>query len=107
MTDTTTEMPQVGKLPVEELLEQSRTTKTRPGRALATGIAWVFVALGAIIGGIWRGLAFCAVSARYGYWRGRGLTEKEIVAKIAAKIAAKTAAQAPPQPSKQPPPGRT
>jgi hypothetical protein len=104
MTDTTTEIPRVNGLPVEELLEQSRTTKPRPGRVLAAGFAWIFVALGAVIGGTWRGLSFCAVSARYGYWRGRGLTDEEIVAKVGAKRAAKLAAQAP-QPG--PAPGRT
>ena len=70
-------------IPVDQFAEQARTTTARPGRALATVIAWVFVALGWLAGGAWRGVVFCAVSARYGYWRGLGLTENDIIAKAA------------------------
>lgn len=72
------------QIPAAELNGQSRAPAVRPGRALATAIAWVFVAIGWFLGALWRGIVFCAISARYGYWRGLGLTDAEIEAKVTA-----------------------
>jgi hypothetical protein len=94
---TTTELPRAGRLPVEELGGQARAAPS-PGRVLATCFAGLFFALGFAIGGLWRGLSFCAVSARYGYWKGLGWSDAEIARVIAAKIAARN--PAPPEPAR-------
>jgi hypothetical protein len=84
-------------LPVEELGAQARSAPS-PGRVTATVAAGLFFGIGFVIGGLWRGLAFCAVSARYGYWKGLGRSDEE----IAAGIAARQAAGAPPGPAPAP-----
>jgi hypothetical protein len=71
-------------IPVSELGTQAREAPG-PARVLVTLIAGFFYAVGWVIGGAWRGAAFCAVSARYGYWQGRGLTDEQIAARLAAK----------------------
>lgn len=95
---TTTEMPRVSRLPVEDLGGQARAAPS-PGRLIVTCFAGLFFALGFLIGGAWRGASFCAVSARYGYWRGLGRTDEEIATVIAARAAAV-------QPAPQPAPAR-
>lgn len=77
-------MATLTELPVSELKAQAREAPG-PARVLVTAIAGFFFAIGWIIGGAWRGAAFCAVSARYGYWQGRGFTDDQIAAKITAK----------------------
>jgi uncharacterized membrane protein len=71
-------------LPVDELRERARTSSVRPGRALVTAIAWLFVAAGFLAGGSWRALVFTGISVRYGYWLGIGLTDAQITARTAA-----------------------
>jgi hypothetical protein len=44
-----------------------------PGRAIATLIIGIFAGIGWILGTEITGLAFCAVSVRYGYRLGHGL----------------------------------
>jgi hypothetical protein len=82
----------------------------RPGRvivsaltALATGFAWVLVGIGWVIGAIWRLAAFLALVAwfkivlfialsfRYGVWRGTGMTDEQIDARITARDTARAA----------------
>lgn len=82
-------------LPVDELGAQARTAPA-PGRVIATLFAGLFFAIGFLVGGAWRGLSFCAVSTRYGYWKGLGWTDERIAAVIAAKNAP------PPQPAPAP-----
>lgn len=77
------------RLHVAELGEQARHAPA-PARVIVTLVAGFFYVLGFIVGGLWRGVAFCAVSARYGYWQGLGLNDQQIAARLAAK--------APPQP---------
>jgi hypothetical protein len=72
------------RLHVTELGEQARAAPPPP-RVLVTVIAAFFYAIGWLAGGIWRGLAFCAVSARYGYWQGLGLTDEDIARRLAAR----------------------
>jgi hypothetical protein len=76
-------------LPVEELGAQARAAPS-PGRVAATVVAGLFFGIGFVAGGLWRGLAFCAVSARYGYWKGLGRSDEEIAAGLAAHQAAST-----------------
>jgi hypothetical protein len=96
MTTTFETPPETARLPVSELGSQARTAPS-PGRVIATMFAGLFFALGFLLGGAWRGLAFCAVSARYGYWKGLGWTDEKIAAVIAARDAARQ--PAPPQPA--------
>ena len=70
-------------IPVAELGEQARTAQARPGYVLATIIGAVFFAIGWAFGGLWRGAVFCALAARYGYWKGLGLTDESIAARTA------------------------
>jgi len=73
------------QIPVDQLRQQAR--HAAPGRSVITAIAFVFVAMGWIAGAIVTGVAFAAVSIRYGYWRGRGLTDDDIAARQAARSA--------------------
>jgi hypothetical protein len=82
------------RLHVTELSGQAKAAPPPP-RVLVTLIAGFFYALGWILGGTWRGLAFCAVSARYGFWQGLGLTDEDIAARLQAKAAARSPAPAP------------
>ena len=66
-------------IPVDELTRQAR--EARPGQGLATAIAAVFVAIGWVAGRLVTGMAFAAVSIRFGYLRGRGFTDEEIAAR--------------------------
>lgn len=80
------------EIPVSELRERARDV--RPGRTLATVILWLIVALGWVAGTAWRtavflallawhrGLVMGALSLRYGYWKGLGLTEDEILERV-------------------------
>jgi hypothetical protein len=93
---TTLETPRpVSRLPTDELGAQARDMP-RPGRVIATTVAGLFFAIGFVIGGLWRGIGFCAVSARYGYWKGLGWDDEQIAGVIARKRAA---AQPPPAPA--------
>jgi len=80
-------------IPVDRL--QGQATQARPGRVIATVITAVFVGVGWVPGALWRSLAFIAVSVRYGWLRGRGLTDEDIAARAAARAAP---APAPPPP---------
>jgi hypothetical protein len=60
----------------------------RPGLVIATAVAGLFFAIGFLAGGLWRGIGFCAVSARYGYWKGLGRTDEQIAEVIARRRAA-------------------
>jgi hypothetical protein len=83
------------EIPVSELRKQAASV--RPGRVAATVILWLFVALGWILGTAWRltvflallawhrGLVLGALSVRYGYWKGLGLTEDEILERVKVK----------------------
>lgn len=73
------------RLHVTELGSQARRAPA-PARVLVTLIAGFFYAVGWTVGGAWRGLAFCAVAARYGYWQGRGMNDAQIAARLAAKV---------------------
>lgn len=57
--------------PAGQLAAQARSAS--PGRAIATLIVGIFAGLGWLLGTEITGLAFCAVSVRYGYRLGRGL----------------------------------
>jgi hypothetical protein len=96
---TTTEMPRAGGLPVGDLGGQARAAPS-PGRVIATVIAGLFFALGFALGGTWRGVSFCAVSARFGYWKGLGWSDEKIARVVAAKLAARNPEPAPAQPSR-------
>lgn len=85
-------------IPVDQLREQAR--QVRPGHGVVTVIAAVFVALGWTIGAIVTGLAFAGVCSRYGYWRGRGLTDEQITARAAAKAAASARQETPAGPAR-------
>jgi hypothetical protein len=87
-------MTTLTEIPVSKLAEQARTRELHPGRGLATAIAWVFVAIGWAAGALVTGIVFAAISVRYGYLRGRGLTDEQIEARVAAKQAAAQAAPA-------------
>jgi hypothetical protein len=80
--DMTTAMED--RLHVAELTGQARRAPA-PARVAVTLIAGFFYVIGWIIGGTWRGLAFCAVAARYGYWQGLGLDDGQIAARLAAR----------------------
>jgi hypothetical protein len=77
-------------LPVEQLSAQARDVHF--GRTAATACAGIFVAIGWTFGVIWHGLVFCALSARYGFWRGQGLSDGEIAARLSPPPAAGPAA---------------
>lgn len=79
-------------LPVDALHEQA--AQVRPGRVAATVITSVFVAIGWVLGRLWVGAVFCCLAGRYGYWRGTGLTDEQIAARMA------------PPPEAPPPPPR-
>jgi len=81
-------------IPVDDLARQARGA--RPGHGFATAIAAVFVAIGWTAGRAVTGIAFAGVCVRYGYWRGRGLTDEE----IAARGARPQQLPGPPRPSK-------
>lgn len=80
------------EIPVAELRE--RASKVRPGRTLATVILWLIAALGWLAGFAWRslvllalitwhrGLVTGALSLRWGYWKGLGLAEDEILERV-------------------------
>lgn len=63
-------------LPAEDQIRQ-----VRPSEVAAFVLAAFFFTIGFTIGGAWRGLVFCAVSLRYGYWKGLGLSDEEIAAR--------------------------
>jgi hypothetical protein len=81
-------MAAMAELPVQELKEQARTHEVHAARGLATAIAWVFVAIGWLPGALVTGVIFLAVTIRYGYWRGRGLSDEQITARAEARRAA-------------------
>lgn len=87
------------RLHVTELSEQARAAPPPP-RVLVTLIAGFFYAIGWLVGGTWRGLAFCAVSARYGFWQGLGLTDEQIGTRLAARRAAKVPTVPQPAPAR-------
>lgn len=66
-------------IPVDELSRQAR--EARPGQGLVTAIVFVFVGIGWLAGRLVTGIAFAAVSIRFGYLRGRGFTDSEIAAR--------------------------
>jgi hypothetical protein len=68
-------------IPVDQL--QVRAAEVRPGRVAATAIGAVFVAIGWVLGRLWMGAVFCCLAARYGYWRGTGLDDGQIAARMA------------------------
>jgi hypothetical protein len=68
-------------IPVDNLARQAR--EARPGQGLATAVAAVFVAIGWLAGRLVTGMAFAAVSIRFGYLRGRGFSDEEIAARSA------------------------
>lgn len=79
-------------IPVGELARQAR--EAQPGQGLATAVAAVFVAIGWLAGRLVTGMAFAAVSIRFGYLRGRGFSDEEIAARSAPEPAQR------PRPSK-------
>lgn len=70
-------------IPVDELAAQAR--QARPGHGLVTVITAIFVGFGWAIGAVVTGIAFAGLCLRYGYQRGRGLTDEEITVRAAAK----------------------
>jgi hypothetical protein len=56
------------RLPVDDLAGEAE--QVRFGRALATGITAIFVAIGWLTGSVWFGLSYCVAAARYGYRQG-------------------------------------
>jgi hypothetical protein len=96
MTTTLQAVPRQRHLPMEDIKRTAREAPG-PGRVLMTAIAGLFFGIGWVIGGIWRGLAFCGASARYGYWNGRGLTDEEIMTRAEAIRAARHPAPSVPQ----------
>jgi hypothetical protein len=72
------------RLHVTELGGQARRAPA-PARVLVTLVAGFFYVLGFTFGGLWRGLAFCAVAARYGYWQGLGMDDGQVDTRLAAK----------------------
>ena len=80
---------------------RERAAQVSPGQVLVTcgqflvaAIAWVLAAIGWVTGATWRLLVFLALlswhkvlvfgarSVRYGYWKGLGLTEKQIMERV-------------------------
>lgn len=66
-------------IPVADLQQQAR--EASPGHGLATAFVAVFVAIGWLAGKLVTLTLFAAVSIRFGYLRGRGLTDEEIAAR--------------------------
>jgi len=83
-------------VPVDVIREQAR--QVRFGSVLATVIAALFFAPGWLLGRAWTGIVYCAISARVGYWRGTGLTEEQVLARLTPPSG--QPAGAPPRPSK-------
>lgn len=77
MSETTT-------LPVEQISAKARDVHF--GRTVATAFAWIFVAIGWIFGVIWHGIVFIVISARYGFWRGIGLSDADIDARLSPPV---------------------
>jgi hypothetical protein len=73
-------------IPVDQLRVQA--SQARPGRALIMIISAVFVAIGWIAGAAVTGVVFAGVAVRYGYWRGRGLSDADIAMRAAARAPA-------------------
>lgn len=58
----------IQQLPVDDLAAEAG--ESHPGRAVATAITAVFVAIGWVIGSVWFALSYCLAAARYGYRQG-------------------------------------
>lgn len=67
-------------VPVDAIRESAKDV--RFGSVLTTVIAFLFFAPGWLAGRAWTGIAYCALSVQVGYWRGIGLTEEDVLARL-------------------------
>lgn len=84
-------------VPVDAI--RGRAQEVRFSSVLTSVIAFLFFAPGWLLGRAWTGIVYCALAAQAGYWRGTGLTEEEVVARLTPP-AEPSAPAAPPRPSK-------
>lgn len=59
-----------------------RSGQVRFTVTLAKIAASIFTAIGWIISAVWRAVVFCAFFFRIGFWKGQGLTDDEILARV-------------------------
>lgn len=67
-------------VPVDAIRERAKDV--RFSQVLVTVIAFVFFAPGWLLGRTWTGIVYVALSARVGFWRGTGLTEEQVYARL-------------------------
>jgi hypothetical protein len=84
-------------VPVDAIRE--RAQQVRLSQVLTTIIAALCFAPGWLLGRAWTGIAYCVLSARVGYWRGTGLTEEQVYARLSPPPE-KPAETGPPRPSR-------